>query len=68
MAIIGRGGLAIPRAVCTFVDRGFVRPRAAWASVAFELETMAAVLPLAGAELSAPWSPTVEMVDAAPRG
>eukprot|EP00969_Alexandrium_andersonii_P330010 14584269-Alexandrium_andersonii.AAC.1 len=68
MAIIGRGGLAIPRAVYTFVDRGFVRPRAVWASVAFELETMAVVLPLVGAELSALWGPTVEMVDAAPRG
>ncbi|CAK0855849.1 unnamed protein product, partial [Prorocentrum cordatum] len=56
--------LSIFSAVYVFADRYFGQPARVWASVRRELRAAWALLPLAVADMSLPWSPAVASVDA----
>ncbi|CAK0899549.1 unnamed protein product, partial [Prorocentrum cordatum] len=60
--------LSIFSAVYVFADRYFGQPARVWASVRRELRAAWALLPLAVADMSLPWSPAVASVDASLHG
>ncbi|CAK0806514.1 unnamed protein product, partial [Prorocentrum cordatum] len=60
--------LSIFSAVYVFADRYFGQPARVWASVRRELRAAWALLPLAVADVSLPWSPAVASVDASLHG